>query len=49
MVAHHQLAPFEVRLYDAAEQFGAFILDANDVADARARLYAVASDESLMR
>ncbi len=49
VAAHRRLTPTERHLYDAAEQFGAIVLDASDVADLRARLYAVARDERLLR
>ncbi len=47
--ARRPLGALERRLYTIAEDFGTYVLDASDVAHARARLYEVARDERLLR
>jgi hypothetical protein len=49
LAAHRKLTSEEMSLYGVAEEFGGVILDANDVADLRTRLYAIARDERLLR
>jgi hypothetical protein len=50
--AHHDarpLTPLEAHVYAGAESFGAHVLDAADVSDLRARIYAIARSEQFVR